>query len=221
MLPFSGRLHHHPEAARAGRAGGFTLIELLTVITIIVILVGLIVGVAGFANTKASRARAEAEIKALSTALESYKSDHAVYPRDANTTDQLYALSRGDPEATQTPTYAAASKFLYAQLTGQDAASATYPPQPAAGAKVYFEFKPGMLGGNNGSSGFPNGVTGINDPWGMSYGYSTVYAADLDKNPTGTSRPGYNPTFDLWSVANRPTSSPDTTSQQALWITNW
>jgi type II secretion system protein G len=62
---------------------GFTLLELLVVITIIAILAGLILNTAGYMQKKAARSRAEAEIAALSAALESYKADMGDYPTNA------------------------------------------------------------------------------------------------------------------------------------------
>src|SRR5205085_2122538 len=60
----------------------FTLIELLVVISIIVILAGLILSTVGYVQKKGARSRAEAEIAAISAALESYKADNGIYPRD-------------------------------------------------------------------------------------------------------------------------------------------
>jgi hypothetical protein len=57
----------------------------------------------------------------------------------------------------------------------------------------------------------------IQDPFGNSYGYSTIQAA------TQNTAQGYNPTFDLWSTsgltANPPSSGTDTITPQ--WIKNW
>ncbi len=217
--------------------GAFTLIELLTVITIIVILVGLIVGAAGFANTKAGRSRAEGEIKALSAAAENYKADNGIYPRSpakppANAyTDNLDAKTQADPDVTNKPAYGNASRDLYALLTGQVNATSgapitnpTHPPPaPASGVQNYFgDLKPGMLLGVKDGKGT---VTAIKDPFGMSYGYSTANAADLeDVNITPDKRRGYNPTFDLWSVANKPSSATTVTEVdkvRPVWITNW
>ena len=69
------------------RQHGFTLIELLVVITVIAILAGLVLQTAGYAQKKAARSRAEAEIAALSAALENYKSDIGDYPSGTNTTN--------------------------------------------------------------------------------------------------------------------------------------
>ena len=58
----------------------FTLIELLIVITVIAILASLVLAAAGSVQKKGARSRAEAEIKAVEAALESYKSDNGDYP---------------------------------------------------------------------------------------------------------------------------------------------
>jgi prepilin-type N-terminal cleavage/methylation domain-containing protein len=93
----------------------FTLIELLVVIAIIAILAGLILSTAGYIQKKAAMSRAEAEIAALSAALESYKADNGDYP--LSTTYSNVAPTN--------------SNSLYAVLS------------PASN-KVYFEFSKGM-----------------------------------------------------------------------------
>jgi prepilin-type N-terminal cleavage/methylation domain-containing protein len=185
----------------------FTLIELIVVVTIITILAGLVLSTAGYARKKGARARAETEIAAMSAACESYKADNGIYPRDPNSsTDLLNARVSGDPTGSQ---YKNASLYLYNALFGATAGSRT----PNTGARSYFVFKPNML--------FPPDQTQtvqyIQDPFGNSYGYSTIQAA------TGDSTKGYNPTFDLWSTAglttNPPSSGTDTITPQ--WIKNW
>src|SRR6266516_1613940 len=75
----------------------FTLIELIVVITVIIILTGLVLSTVGYAQKKGARARAETEIAAISAALESYKADNAVYPRDCPTSNQLNSTNDGNP----------------------------------------------------------------------------------------------------------------------------
>ncbi len=122
---------------------GFTLIELLVVITIIAILAGLVLQTAGYVQKKAARSRAEAEIAALSAALESYKADMGDYPPGTN----------GNPNITTAT--GTANAFLRAALA------------PSTG-KVYFEFSKGM--GANSTISMDTGQP-ILDPFGEGYGY--------------------------------------------------
>jgi len=63
---------------------GFTLIEMLVVVAIIAILASLVLSTAGYIQKKGAISRAEAEIQAMSTALESYKADLGDYPVGTN-----------------------------------------------------------------------------------------------------------------------------------------
>jgi type II secretory pathway pseudopilin PulG len=177
--------------------GAFTVIELLVTITIILVLAGLVLGTSGYVQTKAKRSRAEAEIAAISAALENYRADNGSYPIDTTngTTNTLDARTMFDPAG---PQYAAASFFLYRELSGDPAGNRVPTGKP------YFSFKPNML--------LPidqaQAVTAIADPFGHSYGYSTA-------NQTNSSK-GYNPTFDLWITAGGMAGT-----DQAKWIKNW
>jgi len=97
---------------------GFTLIELLVVVAIIAILAGLVLQTAGYVQRKGATSRAEAEIAALSAALESYRADMGEYPR-----------SKG--QDTNFPNVGVGENSLFGVL------------QPATG-KVYFEFPKSM-----------------------------------------------------------------------------
>jgi type II secretory pathway pseudopilin PulG len=183
-----------------GAAGAFTLIELLIVIAIIIVLAGLVLSTVGYVQKKGARSRAETEIAAMSAACESYKTDNGIYPRDA-TTDALDARVTGNPTA-----YEAASLYLYNALFGATSGGRT----PDSGARSYFVFKPNML--SPADQNQP--VQFIRDPFGNSYGYSTI-------QQTGNTAAGYNPTFDLWSTSGLTTdpNNPDTITPQ--WIKNW
>ena len=176
--------------------GAFTLIELLVVIAIITVLAGLILSTMGYVQKKGARSRAETEIAAMSAACESYKADNGIYPRDATTTDTLDARA-----AINMTNYQAASKYLYGRLSGN-----TNYDRSTVSQKSYFSFKSNMLD----PADQTQSVQDIRDPFGNSYGYSTIQAA------TGDSTKGYNPTFDLWSTAGQ-TSGSDSTQ----WIKNW
>ena len=171
----------------------FTIIELLIVMAIIVVLAGLILATSGYVQKKGYRSRAEAEIAALSAALENYKADNGVYPRDS-VTDNL------NPSTTSLADYNAASLKLYEDLSGDTNHDRT--PE----GKTYFPFKPNQLSPVDQAQA----VTALRDPFGNPFGYSTAKSA----NPTGAI--GYNPTFDLWSIADGTAGS-----EQAKWIKNW
>jgi type II secretory pathway pseudopilin PulG len=181
-----------------GRAA-FTILELLVVMTIIIVLAGLILATVGYVQKKGARSRAEAEMAAMSAALESYRADNGIYPTDLATTEQLKATDSNPNN------YAPASRFLYKQLTGDDDGDPT--TAAPANAKNYLggALKPQMLSPNP-----PGPNTFIRDPFGNSYGYSTLKAV----NPA--SPDGYNPTFDLWSTANA-----NPAGDQNQWVKNW
>ncbi|MEY2489170.1 MAG: hypothetical protein QOC70_1112 [Verrucomicrobiota bacterium] len=180
----------------------FTVVELLIVIAIILVLAGLILATSGYVQTKSKRSRAEAEIAALSTALENYKADNGIYPTDTanDTTNTLDARTMFNPTSAQ---YAAASFFLYQELSGDPMGNR------APIRKSYFPFKPNMLLPKDQAQA----VSAIADPFGYSYGYSTANQASSSK--------GYNPTFDLWSTAGTGTASTPNPSPQDQWIKNW
>jgi type II secretory pathway pseudopilin PulG len=172
----------------------FTLIELIVVTAVIIILTGLVLSTVGYVQKKGARARAETEIAAMSAACESYKADNGIYPTDASTTEQLNSTMSFNPT-----NYQSASLYLYKKLSGD----ATGNRQPSG--KSYMAFKPNMLLPAPPST---DTVIAIADPFGNSYGYSTMMAA--------TGNGGYNPTFDIWSTAGGTTSNDVST-----WIKNW
>ena len=204
-----------PRSCRGERRhNAFTLIELALVVGIIIVLAGLVLSTVGYARKKGALARAETEIAAMSAALENYKADYAVYPRDNPTpgyTDGLDAQQNGNP--TQS-VYQNASLYLFTQLSGLNQNQT-----PITGAKSYFSFKPQMLEGTRDSNGNLTSVTYIRDPFGNSYGYSTAFQHDLDLGVSPTH--GYNPTFDLWSTAGLTTAGQPTQADQNQWIKNW
>jgi prepilin-type N-terminal cleavage/methylation domain-containing protein len=174
------------------RARAFTLVELLVVMVIILILAGLILATSGYVQKKGKRSRTEAEIAAMSAALENYRADNGVYPQDA-VTDGL------DVTTTTLSNYDAPSLKLYEYLSGDS------DHDRAAETKTYFPFRPNQLSPTDQTQA----VTSIRDPFGNPYGYSTMKASDPTKN-------GFNPTFDLWSIAD---GAPGTDSTK--WIKNW
>jgi len=170
-----------------------TLIELLVVIAVIIILAGLILSTVSYVQNKGARSRAEAEIAAMSSALESYKADNGIYPRDP-ITDNVDAR-----DAIDLSKYQPASQYLYGQL----AADSDFDGVPDSASKSYMQFKPSQLGKDT------NGKVYLRDPFGNTYGYSTAY----QKDPAT----GYNPSFDLWSTGGATSGAPN----QIQWIKNW
>lgn len=192
----------------------FTLVEMLTVMAVIAILAGLILSTVGYAQKKGASSRAEAEIAALSAACESYKADNGIYPQNT-ATDALNANNLVNPFHNNPSAYPSASLHLYKSLSGDSDANRSR----NAGETIYFPFKPNMLAPSSGTGT----VTAINDPFGLSYGYSTAYKANLEKTTPANPSPGYNPTFDLWSTAGGTAKkSSETEDQYRLrWIKNW
>ena len=193
------------------RRTAFTLIEILVVIAVIMILAGLVLATVSYVQNKGARSRAEAEIAAMSAALESYKADNGIYPRGnadlslstPYDSDTLDARTPGNCDPTSGDVkYRNVTLFLYKMLSGDVNANKQLT------AKSYFSFPKGML--------FPKGnvasVTALIDPWGNCYGYSTAN----QNNPNQ----GYNPTFDLWS-SGQPNSDGSTNRDPAKFVKNW
>jgi prepilin-type N-terminal cleavage/methylation domain-containing protein len=174
------------------RACGFTLSELLIVIAIIAVLAGLIFATAGYVQKNGKRSRAEAEIAAMSAALENYKADNGAYPSDAIT-------NSFDVTTANVADYEAPGLKLYDYLSG-DSDHDRIPE-----AKSYFPFKPNQLSPVEQT----RPVSSIRDPFGNPFGYSTMKASNPALN-------GHNPTFDLWSVGDGTAGTNET-----KWIKNW
>jgi prepilin-type N-terminal cleavage/methylation domain-containing protein len=181
------------------RRYAFTLIELVLVVGIITVLSALVLSTVGYARKKGARARAETEIAAMSAALENYKADNAVYPANTDTNGL-------DPTTGTIASYKTPSRYMYGELSGDRDFDGT----PDTGARSYMTFKPALLLRDDMSNppSSTNRVTAICDPFANSYGYSTMKASG------GVN--GYNPTFDLWSVADGAAGT-----DQTKWITNW
>ena len=173
---------------RVARTGGFTTVEVLVAMAIILVLAGLILATSSYVSNKAARSRAEVEIAAMSSALENYKTDNGVYPSDIT----IDARTIGDPAQYQT-----ASTTLFKNLSGDLNGDG----QSDLGVTSYMAFKPSQTGGTT-------APFFVKDPFGNSYGYSTIFQTDSTK--------GYNPTFDLWSTAGAISDS-----GKPGWIKNW
>jgi type II secretory pathway pseudopilin PulG len=193
----SARRGQHPYNA-------FTLIELVLVVGIITVLSALLLSTVGYARKKGARARAETEMAAMSAACENYKADNGVYPNStgAGGTDGL------DPLTTNLTNYENPCRYMYGEISGDRDFNGT----PDTNARPYMAFKDTSLlrADMSNPPSSTNPVTAIRDPFGNSYGYSTAKAA----NPSGAI--GFNPTFDLWSIADSAAGT-----DQTKWIKNW
>ncbi len=188
-------------ASRPRPSNSFTLVELLVVMAIIAILAALILGAGNGVMIKGMRSRSQSEIAAISTALESYKTDNGIYPQsDGVLKTNTYTGADGSLLGDE---YQMNSFALYTNLSGQP----SFITAPTAGIKAYMSFKVNQVGNTNGN-------TYIADPWRHAYGYSTG-------TTNGSPSPSYpyngNGFFDLWSTAGSTASTPNTNT----WISNW
>ena len=78
----AGSMHHAPCSTQRWPAA-FTLIELLVVVAVIAILAGLTLSTLGYVNKKGAESRAQAEVAALSAAIEAFKLGEGFYPSNA------------------------------------------------------------------------------------------------------------------------------------------
>jgi type II secretory pathway pseudopilin PulG len=194
----------------------FTLVEMIVVIAILIVLAGLVAIGAASANRNSARSRALTEMKAITSGLNAYKQDNGAYPQ-TSATDQLDPRRHFDPASgSDSVLYQKASLDLYKALTGDTALTG----QPAQGTTSYSVFPRTQLSIANGS------VRYIQDPFGYSYGYSTIaakaeaaYQVQMHSDPA-TPRPsqtaGFDPDFDLWSTAGGTNAG-----HQAKWVKKW
>ena len=205
---------------------GFTLIEMLVVMAVIGLLAAIILNVNGLVQSKAAKTRALGEIQSLETGIGSYKADNGSVPQ-SSATDSLDPRISGDPTKSE---YRNASLKLYKELSGDLNANGRNEPNAATPEpRSYLTdfFTPQRMGTDpNKTLGTADHVLFIKDPYGNSYGYSTIaalaeqtYRAKVATDPAATrdAKPkGYNATFDLWSTSGK--TSGDVTN---LWIKNW
>ncbi|HEY1583661.1 MAG TPA: hypothetical protein VGF73_11245 [Chthoniobacterales bacterium] len=151
----------HGSLGKIAAGAAFTIVEILVVISIILVLAGLVLATSGYVYNKGARSRAEAEIAAMSAALENYKADNGTFPTSG------LLPTESDPTK-----YFDASEILYASLCGDTDGDG----QPGPGTS-YMAFKSNQLGADNGK-------TFVKDPFGNSYGYSTAGPTSGGYNPT-------------------------------------
>jgi prepilin-type N-terminal cleavage/methylation domain-containing protein len=140
-----------PAGAMNRPTKAFTLIELMVVISIIAILAALIFPIAGAARRAQIRNRAKAEMEAVSTALEQYKTKMGFYPPDNApnwAVNQLYFELFGTTNIGPSTT-----AVIYRTLDG----NVTIVP-----ASLAFAYGPNVSGFMNSSKGGEDGVLAVN-----------------------------------------------------------
>jgi len=177
---------------RRGKSASFTLVEMLTVILIIAILMAITIMASEGVLNMAARSRARAEIAAMGSALDNYKTDNGAYPTNDMGSSTNYATACLDPTAAN---YVDASQNLFQSLTGLT--NFTDTPTTVTSTN-YISFKANQV------SGLTN--TGVQDPFGYAYGYNT----NSPLNGEGF--------FDLWSTGGAIST---TTNPMSNWLSNW
>lgn len=126
----------------------FTLVELLVVMAVIAILSAITLGASSIIMNWVAKSRANAEIHAMETALESFKTDTGQYPP-------------GTATGYNPAAYIPSAISLYTNLSGKSAYSTAAPS-----GKVYITFK-------NSQVGTSGAYSYVQDPFGYAYGYCT------------------------------------------------
>ncbi|MBI3884572.1 MAG: prepilin-type N-terminal cleavage/methylation domain-containing protein [Opitutae bacterium] len=134
---------------RRGTRRAFTLLELLVVIGIIAILSGIVLGVGRRASESGKIARAKAEMAALSTALEAYKSQYGDYPQTADSARLLQSLLGKLGPLPASPVIAGRALIESAKFVIALPATPTVPVDP-----------------------FTNNTAVLIDPWDHPYAYA-------------------------------------------------
>lgn len=172
MLPPST---NHPPRTAPLRRQGFTLIELLMVIAVVLILAGITFGISRGVQNAQARAKAQAELAIIATALEQYKSRFGDYPWHDSSDGDYPSVGGG----------ATSSMMLYA-LTGRMRMERE-PDQTVSVSKIsdnldnsQVEQMPKFLDVTKFSyQGTDNAPEALIDPWGNPY----IYWYKWENNP--------------------------------------
>ncbi len=189
----------------------FTLIELLTVMAVIGILAALTLSAAMGLMAKAARSRAQAEIRAMSGGLESYKIDNGIYPPAAYLLGSNTAAYPVNPSGNTA--YIQSSQVLYEALVGK----VNFLDTTLIG-RNYMNFTMAQMGNGTTAAGTAYAATKstyVKDPWSYPYGYSTGDGTANNVPTTGTNF------FDLWTTGGTTTAVTHGIQSTNTWISNW
>jgi hypothetical protein len=176
-----------------------------------VVLAWLVIGFASVGGSPAAT-RAAGRIKAMSFAMSAYFTDKGTYPRNADTDalDPATDLKAGGDSKGR---YERASLHLYRELSGDREPLESPDGRPEAGIKSYFSFPRSEVATDRDSTGAIRAVKYLQDPYGNSWGYSTLPLATAeasDGNEVTASAP--TASFYLWSTAG---------DHRKQWIKSW
>jgi len=131
------------------RMRAFTLVEVLTVVAILAILMSAAMGGGAWAFRRAYMARAQAELSALSVALEAYKRQYGDYPRTTGSGDE-----------------SGGAQLLQSLVGARGPSGAVLNPR----GRMWIEL--GLFTTGDGLDPFANPAAELIDPWGNAYHYS-------------------------------------------------
>ncbi|MEC5126575.1 prepilin-type N-terminal cleavage/methylation domain-containing protein [Verrucomicrobiales bacterium BCK34] len=185
---------------------GFSLIELMVVVAIMVVLAGLLIGSLPGIQTKINRGKVEAFIAELESGLSRYQIDNGAYPQNPPTGTSADARDSSGIEG---------AKVLYKHLSGDWGETGSAVDDKNKDEKIYVN-KLDYEG--NKSAKEPRAIS-IGGAFMVvdSYGNPIRYLAQ-PPNIKADERKTYNPTYDIWSIAD---ADPIAEDEQARHITNW
>ena len=185
---------------------GFSLIELMVVVGIMVVLAGLLIGSLPGIQTSINRGKVEAFIAELESGLSRYQIDNGAYPQNPISGDSADARDTAGIDG---------ATILYKHLSGDWNLTGSAVDQANEDEKIYVN-KLDFEGNKNSKE--PRSIAIGGDFMVVdSYGNPIRYLAQPPNIPENE-RKTFNPTYDIWSIAD---ADPTEEDEQARHITNW